>query len=407
MDKNIIKFGSAIVGKILLGVLNTKLIGILEKHSIKDNRLTESLISLIPKDENILVGNIGDTSFYFNPSNLTKQSKKLMLDAFSKIGVDPDKLDSMNSYLMHSIKYDKKLIVISPSNGCEALAHELGHFFIDYNKGFMKTLQSNIVISLISKSDLVSTVSSFALSLFGKDSLSVIVPLIVKSPLLVTEFTASKVGLDLLKKAGATEEQINRSKKNLASAWGTYLSYTLGVSLTGMVYSPILKSAAFSSEGETYIIKRKNYAVVRNPYQERVTRDLVDSGMIDEEGNPVQQTENPIESNDLKIRDNKLVKDDKSKSPVYQNLDKTRNQKVNDITSKDRNRLRNRTVNQNVNITRNTNISNPSKEKAAELDAQVKMAKLDQKASQNGGVNEKLIEIQKTNPLKPLSMDGR
>lgn len=406
MDKNIIKFGSAIVGKILLGVLNTKLIGILEKHSIKDNRLTESLISLIPKDENILVGNIGDTSFYFDPSSLTKQNKELMLDAFSKIGVDPDKLDSMNSYLMHSIKYNKKLIVISPFNGCEALAHEIGHFFIDYNKGFMKTLQSSTVIKLISKSDLVPIVSSFALSLFGKDSLSVIVPLIVKSPLLATEFTASKIGLDLLRKAGATEDQMNRSKRNLASAWGTYLSSTLGVSLTGMVYSPILKSVAFSSKGETYIIKRKNYAVVRNPYMEKVTKDLVDSGMIDENGNLVQQTEEPIESSELKIKDNKLVKSDKSKSPVYQNLgDKTKTQKVNDITSKDRNRLRNKTVNQNVNITRNTNINNPSKEKAAELDAQVKMAKLDQKASQSGGVNEKLIEIQKTNPLKPLSMN--
>lgn len=404
MYKDIIKSGSAIVGKILARSINTKLVSLLKKYSTVDKKLTESLISLIPNRDDFLIGFIGDDSFYFNPSLLTKREKELAISAFKDSKIDSDKLDSVSSYLMNSIEHDKKLIITSTSSGVEATAHEIGHAFNDM-KLWSKVLQGRVVSS-ISKADLVTMVSSFVLSLFGKESLSVLVPLIVKSPLLTTEFTASKIGLDLLKKAGATEEQINRSRKALASAWGTYLSYSLGVSLTGMAYSPVLKSLAFS-DNKTYILKRRNFAVVRNPYQERVTRDLVDSGMIDEEGNPVQQTENPIESNDLKIRDNKLVKDDKSKSPVYQNLDKTRNQKVNDITSKDRNRLRNRTVNQNVNITRNTNISNPSKEKAAELDAQVKMAKLDQKASQNGGVNEKLIEIQKTNPLKPLSMDGR
>lgn len=404
MYKDIIKSGSAIVGKILARSINTKLVSLLKKYSTVDKKLTESLISLIPNRDDFLIGFIGDDSFYFNPSLLTKRERELAILAFKDSKIDSDKLDSVSSYLMNSIEHDKKLIITSTSSGVEATAHEIGHAFND-TKLWSKVLQGRIVSS-ISKVDLVAIVSSLALSLFGKESLSVLVPLIVKSPLLATEFTASKIGLDLLKKAGATEEQMNRSKKALASAWGTYLSYSLGISLTGMAYSPILKSLSFS-DNKTYILKRRNFAVVRNPYQEKVTKDLADSGMIDEEGNLVQQTEEPIESNDLKIKDNKLVKDDKSKSLVYQNLDKTRNQKVNDITSKDRNRLRNRTVNQNVNITRNTNISNPSKEKAAELDAQVKMAKLDQKASQNGGVNEKLIEIQKTNPLKPLSMDGR
>jgi hypothetical protein len=160
----------------------------------------------------------------------------------------------------------------------------------------------------------------------------------------------------------------------------------------------------------TYIIKRKRYAAVRNPYKERVAESYDQNQEIAENNGTIEVNEDLSEYSPKSNKSAERIKDklDKNKTPIYQNLNKnTKVDNVNRYLNKDKNKLNNKTTNQNINITRNTNINNPSKEKAAELDAQVKMAKLQQKQSQGGGVNEKLIEIQKTNPLKPLSMDGR
>ena len=75
MHKDIIKSGSAIVGKILARSINTKLVSLLKKYSTVDKKLTESLISLIPNRDDFLIGFIGDDIFYFNPSLLTKREK--------------------------------------------------------------------------------------------------------------------------------------------------------------------------------------------------------------------------------------------------------------------------------------------------------------------------------------------
>ena len=146
----------------------------------------------------------------------------------------------------------------------------------------------------------------------------------------------------------------------------------------------------------TYVLKRKSYAVVRNPYIERrvipKSSDENESELLDNSNTPEL---------------NKQVKKMRNETPVYQNLDKDKNniQKVNNIASKaNKDKL---SKNQNININKTTNINNPSKEKAAELDAQVKMSKMRQQSADGSSVNEKLIEIQKTNPLKPLSMNGR
>lgn len=155
----------------------------------------------------------------------------------------------------------------------------------------------------------------------------------------------------------------------------------------------------------TFILKRKTYASVRNPYMERrMPQESTNEEIAEDNG--TSQADEEMDGNKTPSKVSKVTANkDKNKTPVYQNLNKNnRIDKVNDATNRDKNRLRNKTTNQNINITRNTNINNPSKEKAAELDAQVKMAKVHQKEAQNAGVNEKLIEIQKTSPLKPLSM---
>lgn len=168
----------------------------------------------------------------------------------------------------------------------------------------------------------------------------------------------------------------------------------------------------------TYVLKRKSYASVRNPHLER-KGDVVDSGgsqSYNEDLAEDYNTEELDESNvktpvkvDSEMAKNKLAKDSRSKTPVYQNLkDTTRLSQANDVLQRDSRRLRNRnrTVNQNININRNTNISNPDKVKAAEMDARVKMQKMSQHDTWRDKLaTSRLIEIQKTNPLKPLSMD--
>lgn len=164
----------------------------------------------------------------------------------------------------------------------------------------------------------------------------------------------------------------------------------------------------------TYVLKRVTYASVRNPHEEVLTtgsrqsfnQDIAESHNTEEIGN--NQMQEPMEVKTSQAAKNALTRKAKVDTPVYQNLnDRTRIDKANNALHDDDRRLknRNRTVNQNINITRNTNISNPAKETAAKLDAQVKMARMQQKASEGGGVNAKLIEMQKTNPLKPLSMN--
>lgn len=156
----------------------------------------------------------------------------------------------------------------------------------------------------------------------------------------------------------------------------------------------------------TYLLRRKSYATVRNPHQERMAMQsnqiAEDNGTELAEGNVAEMSPNkPRNAEELSENLNK-----KAKTPVYQNLKNRKADEVNKIMNRDDRRLRNKNVNHNINITRNTNINNPAKEKAAELDAQVKMARMQQKAAESGGVNTKLIEIQKTNPLKPLSMNN-
>lgn len=151
----------------------------------------------------------------------------------------------------------------------------------------------------------------------------------------------------------------------------------------------------------TYILRRKYYASVRNPYLERLN---MMQGNVSEDDS-VDDVESSEESSDDTVEHAKSTPKKVEKAPVYQNLNQSVMNKVNNAVAKNKNTLRNKNVNQNVNINKTTNINNSAKEKEVKTNAQLKMAELQQKQSKGGGVNEKLIEIQKTNPLKPLSMN--
>lgn len=79
-------------------------------------------------------------------------------------------------------------------------------------------------------------------------------PLVTYSPTLVSEAAASKKGLKLLKKAGASKELMKASKKNLGAAFGTYATAAAIKSGIGLG----TKEAAYRLEKKRLNKKEKN-----------------------------------------------------------------------------------------------------------------------------------------------------
>lgn len=153
----------------------------------------------------------------------------------------------------------------------------------------------------------------------------------------------------------------------------------------------------------TYILSRKLYA------SQAVNRDVA----AEENNYNLPESVEDINPYNLTTADRvKYMKEklEKTKSPEKikpMSLDKLK--KASEELSKlnqDKTKTRNKTINQNININRNTITTNPSKEKEVQANSQLQMMKLQDKTSGGNGVNEKLIELQKTTPLKPLSING-
>jgi hypothetical protein len=114
--------------------------------------------------------------------------------------------------------------------------------FEDLRGGWTKFLQGNKIVKGMSRNEKIKSVSSFCLALFGQTISSYIVPIILSSPQLITEFMASKIGYDLLKEAGANKDQLDKSIKCLSSAWGTYLLGSITTSLNGQIRGSLLRA---------------------------------------------------------------------------------------------------------------------------------------------------------------------
>lgn len=160
----------------------------------------------------------------------------------------------------------------------------------------------------------------------------------------------------------------------------------------------------------TYILRR-TFAAVRNPYKERRMEEMMEKGMVpvdSETGQPIHNEPSVDVTNPKPKNAEDLARNlGTNKMPVYQNLTPNkRDKEVTAATARDRNRLRNKNVNQNINITRNTTVTNNSKDKETETNAQLQIYENQTKNANGESVNAKLIEIQKTNPLKPISMGG-
>lgn len=71
-----------------------------------------------------------------------------------------------------------------------------------------------------------------------------------------------------------------------------------------------------------------------------------------------------------------------------------------------RDNRRTKTINQNINISRNTMITNKSSENAAKLRAVAALQKIKNQNANANGVDDRLIEMQKVTPLKPVSINS-
>ena len=131
--------------------------------------------------------------------------------------------------------------------GADVLAHELGHSHYQY-RGGIKGLPIEAAHQLHGLSQFAASPAGAFVggglgfksglkkakleSVGEKESkfnrIQGLTPAIISTPMLISEAAASRKGLQLLKKAGASKESLAAAKKNLTNAWKTYGGVTLG-----------------------------------------------------------------------------------------------------------------------------------------------------------------------------------
>ena len=164
------------------------------------------------------------------------ESKQL----YSNIMENSNSKDPRNAddYLKLALEQGKDLVVYSDTNSTVVLAHEIGHYIVSRKK-FLKRLQNGTLLRNLSKSDILITFIAILLGLSGHFVASMLSALVLKSPLLISEFAASYYGIKLLKEVGCSKEDINKAKDDFRRAYITYLNNALGISLTGATASVV------------------------------------------------------------------------------------------------------------------------------------------------------------------------
>lgn len=150
------------------------------------------------------------------------------------------------------------------------LAHEIGHAMCDQKLGgkIGKLTHTTYAIGPLSKmGNSVVNISNILALIFGLKfgSAAVIfaplIPYILYSPTLIQEHQATSLGLQLLKKFGASEDYIKVSKKLLKLAYGTYVSFAGNHRWTALFSSMlgrIIRAASFSNSDES----NKSYSLL-------------------------------------------------------------------------------------------------------------------------------------------------
>lgn len=125
----------------------------------------------------------------------------------------------------------RDVILISDLDPVPAVFHEVGHFFQN-NERYLGSLQRASHSGVFS--DEFTSMSSFFLGFTGSmigsvvpEAISYVTSILLKFPLLQSEFIASYYGLQLMKKLGATEKDLTNAKYALKTAFSTYVMSVL------------------------------------------------------------------------------------------------------------------------------------------------------------------------------------
>ncbi len=173
-----------------------------------------------------------DKGLMKNPTEIITPQGSVYTDKLKKLKLIIDKTgqDAHFDYVNKAIKVTKNTLI--------SLPHEIGHAVQEHNTSILKKLQrfrgnyAFLALLLYGLGRNKSTDTKENKSLLGKfqDTLhkyNLLIPLLAFSPELITEFAASKIGLDAMKKANAPKQLINAARKHYAVAFCTYLALPL------------------------------------------------------------------------------------------------------------------------------------------------------------------------------------
>lgn len=150
-----------------------------------------------------------------------------------------------------SFKKNHETIIV-PENNSALLSHELGHA-AHYAEGrggsavgkIAHKLYDPRIIKGVSTASFVNGIHSGIKSEKAKikgekeskwnRTKSVVVPVALNAPMLISEAAASKKGIDLLKKSGASKKLVSKSKQRLGAAYSTYLARATKDTIKGEV----------------------------------------------------------------------------------------------------------------------------------------------------------------------------
>ncbi len=168
-----------------------------------------------------------------------------------------DKLKKLNLIIEKTgqnahFDYINKEIKVS-KNTLLSLPHEIGHAVQEHSTTILKKLQrfrgnyTFLALLLYGLGRNKSNAPDGKESFIGKiqntlHKYNLFIPLLAFSPELITEFVASKIGIDYLKQTKAPKTLINAAKKHYAIAFCTYLALPLFAILDNLIYQKATKN---------------------------------------------------------------------------------------------------------------------------------------------------------------------
>jgi len=204
---------------IIMGRLSKKLNELSKRKYGKDK--FDKLLNYCKKiaNGNVYFVDLGPISCYLDPQLIKKDG----IEALKK-EADSSRLRTMADWILKAYEDKKHLIFYSDLDSPVALAHEFGHY-LEAIDGTLGKIQRN------DKRGIFSTgfvgFLAFILGLFGSvgEIIGTVSAMVMKSPLLLTEWMASYKGLELMKESKIfTEDELKHTKQYFKTAWKTYLS---------------------------------------------------------------------------------------------------------------------------------------------------------------------------------------